>query len=369
LNIKSLQLKNYRNYENLNLNFNKRFNVIYGNNAQGKTNIIEAIFVCASGRSHRTSKDYDLLKIGSDFYYINLELKVEDVEKNIEIIYDKNGKKRIKINEIPLKKIGELMGNLNAVMFSPEDILLIKEGPSERRRFVDITISQFKPSYFFDLQQYAKIILQRNALLKNMHDNIDKNISLDIWNENLAKTGARIIKARNEFIKKIDMLACRKHMTLTNYNEKLNIKYNPSIKSGDYEDVKAIEKDFLCIIEHNLKREIAAGTTLAGPQRDDIDFLINDKSLKIFGSQGQQRTAMLALKLSEVEIIKEYTASSPVLLLDDVMSELDSKRRQYLFENIGDVQTFITTTEKSVFENIFNDEVSYFYVEQGVVFS
>jgi DNA replication and repair protein RecF len=224
-----LKLHNFRNYEKLEIDFSRDFNILYGENAQGKTNIIEAIFLCASGRSHRTSKDAELVRLDSDGYYVKLDIEKNASDTEVEIAYKKDDKRRIRINDIPVGRIGELVGQLNVVIFSPEDLLVIKEGPAERRRFLDITLSQLRPSYFYDLQQYSKILSQRNSLLKEIQFNNKLMDTLEIWNSNLVKTGSRIIKARRAFIEKLNIVAENMHYKLTDGKEKLETKYAPSV--------------------------------------------------------------------------------------------------------------------------------------------
>lgn len=365
--IKSISLRNYRNYDKLELDITNKFNVIYGDNAQGKTNILEAIFICSSGRSHRTSKDMELVKLGAKSFYIKVEVEKNKIGSNIEVTYELEGKKKIRINEVPLKKIGNLMGNLNTVIFSPEDLLVIKEGPSERRRFIDITISQLKPSYFYDLQQYYKILEHRNSLLKEIQINKKLVDTLDVWSENLVKTGSRIIKTRSEFIERLSIYARKEHSRLTGEMEKLDIRYVPSFLINDYSSVVSIENCFRRNMERNREKEIIKSTTLIGPQRDDYEIFLDDKSIKIYGSQGQQRTAALSLKMAEIDIMKEETGEWPVLLLDDVMSELDTKRQEYLFENLDGIQVFITCTEKSFFSKEAREKADFYRVISGSV--
>jgi len=349
LHIQKLKLRYFRNYKDLGIEFGEGYNIIYGDNAQGKTNIIEAIFLCASGRSHRTSRDLELVNTGSIGYYVKLDMFKNDADSSIEMIFEKNERKKIKINEIPAIKIGSLMGHLNAVIFSPEDLFIIKEGPSERRRFLDITLSQLRPSYFHDLQQYSKILLQRNMLLKEMVNRKELYDTLEIWNNHLIKTGSRIIKIRNEFIQRMDMKASMRHKKLSNEAEKLEVRYVPSFNVKNSYELNDIEEDYRKTVESAIKKEIYKCTTLFGPHRDDYDIILNGMSTKIYGSQGQQRTAVLSMKLAEIDIMKEDTGDCPVLLLDDVLSELDNNRQEYLFENIGKIQTFITCTDKSFF--------------------
>ena len=350
-----MKLRYFRNYKELGIEFGNGYNIIYGDNAQGKTNIIEAIFICASGRSHRTSRDIELVSTGEIGYYIKLDMVKDNVDSSVEMIFEKNERKKIKINDIPVKKIGNLMGHLNAVIFSPEDLFIIKEGPSERRRFLDITLSQLRPSYFHDLQQYAKILQQRNMLLKEISNRRDLNDTLEVWNNHIIKTGSRIIKARSEFIKRLDVAAAIRHNQLSNGTEKLEVKYVPSFNTGNQYNLCEIEYDYGKVLEASAKKELFKCTTMYGPHRDDYDIILNDMSTKVYGSQGQQRTAVLSMKLSEIDIMKEDTGDYPVLLLDDVLSELDNKRQEYLFENIEKVQTFITCTDKAFFRKTDNN--------------
>lgn len=365
--IKSLKLNNFRNYHALNIDFSKNFNVLYGDNAQGKTNIIESIFLCASGRSHRTSKDIELIKFDEHGCYIKLDLVKKDANTEIEIYLGKEEKKKIKVNDVPIRKIGNLIGHINVVIFSPEDLLVIKEGPSERRRFIDITLSQLRPSYFYDLQQYAKVISQRNTLLKEVQNNKSLFDTLEVWNSNLVCIGSRLIKSRSDFIKVLSMIAKENHYKLTDRKEKLDLRYTPSIDIKDIDNTKDIEKLFLKILDASQRKEILRGTTLYGPHRDDFEIYIDDVNIKAFGSQGQQRTAVLSIKLSEIKILKEENGEYPVLLLDDVMSELDRSRQEYLFENLKNIQTFITCTDINLIKEKISGESSFYRVSNGEI--
>lgn len=366
MHIKSIQLRNYRNYNYLNLNFADTFNIIYGNNAQGKTNIIEAIFLCASGRSHRTSRDDELIKSSASGFEIKLLMEKNGLEEEIHITFSKEERKKIRINEIPIRKIGDLMGHLNAVIFSPEDLLIIKQGPSERRRFIDITLSQLRPSYFYDLQQYSKILFQRNCLLKKIIINRQLEDTLDVWNKHLVKTGSRIMKARNSFVSTLDNFATARHSKLTNNEEKLQLKYSPSFENNfECSDIE-IEKAFYEILTRCKSKEIMKGTTLYGPHRDDLDIVLDGESTKIYGSQGQQRTCVLSMKLAEIDLMKEESGEFPVLLLDDVLSELDDKRKEYLLESVQGVQSFITSTDRRFFQGSPKD-TAFIHIENGAL--
>lgn len=367
MRILRLKLNNFRNYSSLDIRFANQFNIIYGNNAQGKTNIIEAIFLCASGRSHRTSKDSELIKNGESVFNINILIEKENISQEIDIVFNNEQRKRIKINDCPVRRIGDLMGHLNAVIFSPEDLLLIKQGPAERRRFIDITLSQIKPSYFYDLQKYAKIIYQRNSLLKEIAFKRGLEDTLEVWDCHLIKTGTRIMKERIKFVSRLNELAGKRHVNLTNNEEKLSLRYNPSFDCGDHMydlDSDGLENCFQDLLIRNRERELKKGNTIFGPHRDDLEIMLNGQTIKIYGSQGQQRTSVLSMKLAEIDLLKEESGDWPVLLLDDVLSELDDNRKEYLLNSIENVQTFITATDNRFLCAEKND-AAFFYVKAG----
>lgn len=365
--VKSLDLENFRNHRDTKISFSDRFNIIFGDNGQGKTNILEAIYLCASGRSHRTSKDSELIRFGCDSYKINTYVTNSGLDKDINICYLNDQKKQIKINEIPLNKIGALMGNLYAVLFSPEDLFIVKQGPMERRRFVDITLCQIKPSYFYDLQLMARILKQRNMLLKTLSTNSSLLDTLDVWNIKLAEVAASVIIARRSFTRKLSLLAQKQHKYLTVEKEIISFNYDCSFQLNEDTSKSEIIEIYQKLLEKNLQRDMVLGYTSVGPHRDDYDILINDKSLKTFGSQGQQRSAVLSLKIAEIELIHNETGDYPVLLLDDVMSELDDNRQKYLMDSITKVQTFITCTSDIHFRNTLKDKCNYFKLEDGRV--
>lgn len=365
MKITKLKLINFRNYEKLDVSFSGGINIIHGDNGQGKTNILEAIYLCATGRSHRTSKDIDLVKIGNNGYYTSVNIERDNNSVSIEISYETEQKKKVRINEIPAKRLGDLMGCMNAVLFSPEDLKIVKEGPSERRRFIDIMISQIKPSYFYNLQQYAKILEQRNNLLKEIAYKPALSDTLEIWDKNLVSTGAKIMEVRNSFAIRIAQMAAVNHNKLTDGIEALSMKYCPSVDCNGNYDTQNIETSFYRTIERLRRQEILKQTTMCGPQRDDYEIMLDDSSLRLMGSQGQQRTAVLALKLSEIDLMKEETGESPILLLDDVMSELDPKRQQFLLSNLEKIQTFISCTETDLFKEWITQSPAYYKVQNG----
>ena len=365
--VKSLGLQNFRNHIDTNILFSDSFNIIYGDNGQGKTNILEAIYLCATGRSHRTSKDSELIRFGSNAFNVNTSVSIGGLEKNISIDYLMDHKKQIKINEIPIKKIGSLLGNLYAVFFSPEDLFIVKQGPMERRRFVDITLSQIRPSYFYNLQIFSKILKQRNMLLKNANLKSEVFDTIDVWNAKMSEVATDIIIERQNFAKILSDLSQSQHKIISSEKEIILFKYNCSFQTFNENEKSQISQMYLSHLEKNISRDIAVGYTLIGPHRDDYDILINEKSLKTYGSQGQQRSAVLSLKIAEIELIRNETGQLPVLLLDDVMSELDENRQKYLMYGINNIQTFITCTGITQYQSLQKDMVKYFKVENGKV--
>ena len=352
--IKKVKLENFRNYDSLEVEFNKNFNLIYGNNAQGKTNILEAIYLSALGRSFQTNKDQELIKIGKNAAKIEVEYEKKDRSGKINI--EISDKKTFFINDIKQKKISEIVGKINLVMFYPDNISIIKGSPQDRRRFLDIMISQLKPNYLHLLNRYNKTLNQRNIYLKQIKFE-NKNLNmLDIWDESLSELSFQIYKYRKEYIEKIQNVIGEIHNNITNSGkeeEKIGIKY---ISSSDSK-----EKFYENLI-NNRKIDIKRGFTAVGIHRDDFDITINNKKVSIYGSQGQCRTSVLSLKLAELNIIKEEIGEDPILLLDDFMSELDEIRRTNLSKAINDNQVFITCTDKFEIEN---KNKSYFYIKNA----
>ncbi len=367
--VTDVKLKNFRNYENGNINFGKGVNIIYGNNAQGKTNILESIYAFTTGKSYRTNKDSEMILFDKEFANIKISFLNSNGINHGEIVLSSDKKKRIKINEVPINKIGELMGFFNAVIFSPEDLNLIKEGPSQRRKFINICISQLRPNYFYYLQQYIKVLNQRNNLLKSLSFNKSLIDTLPIWDEKLIECGSRIILSRLIFIEKIRTIAKEIHINITRNKEDLKIEYRTNVGIQNYskDNIEEIKEIFKKKLERNRKRELNYGMTLIGPHRDDINFFINDMQVKKYGSQGQQRTVVLTLKMAEMELINEELGEYPILLLDDIMSELDKSRQDYIMNNIMDKQVIITCTDINGF-NI--DKKNYIYrIENGKIYN
>lgn len=357
--IKSIELRNFRNYEKEKIFFSGKTNILYGKNAQGKTNVLEAIALFASGKSHRRAADRDLIKIGEETAGIYIEFESEGCEKNAEIIISKGKKKFIKLCGENLRRTSELLGVFGCVVFSPEELSLINGAPELRRNFTDLFLSSHKPLYYSNLKKYNKILKQKNNLLKKADEKISQ--TLDIWNEELASAGAEITAYRKNFIKEINPEANKAFCEITNGKESIEIKYIPSV-SCESENKEDIKNTLLCGMNKKKEAEMFLGTSVIGIHRDDFSFFINGENAKIYASQGQQRTAVISLKIAQSEMIKEKNGEYPIFLLDDVMSELDFERRKYLAEKITDKQVIITCTDRYEAEN-----AKYFSVENGKV--
>ena len=357
--IKRLQMLNYRNYIALDISFSKNVNVFIGDNAQGKTNILESIYYCAFAKSHRTSKDKELINWNGENTFISLSVSKKRIDKRIDINILKDGKKAIKINKIKVNKIGELFGSFNVVMFSPEDLKIIKDSPGVRRRFIDMELCQLNSRYYYNLVQYNKILNERNIVLKNMK--IDKDI-LDVYDIQLIDYGYNIITDRINYMDKLNYYGKNIHEDITSGKEQIEFKYVSTIK-----DLKNIKEDFYKILKQNRIKDIDRGVTSVGPHRDDFLVLINNVDTKIYGSQGQQRTAVLTIKFSSLKIIKELTGENPVLLLDDVLSELDFSRKKYILSTIGGLQTIITCTGIDDLTDYLDENSKIFKVKNGEI--
>lgn len=325
------------------MNFDEKINIIYGDNAQGKTNILESMYVCATSKSHRGSKDREIIRFDNDESHIKVNVKKNDMNYRIDMHLKKNKPKGIAVNGIPIKRAVELFGILNIVFFSPEDLNIIKNGPSERRRFIDMELSQLDKIYLDCLINYNKVVNQRNSLLKEYAFSGREDIisSLDIWDMQLVKYGNDVIKSREKFVKEINDLVKSIHTKLSGDREQLEIIYEPCVKEQDFESELVRVRD----------RDLKCKCTNIGPHKDDMCFLINGMDVRKYGSQGQQRTAALSLKLAEIELVKQIIHDTPVLFLDDVLSELDSRRQNFLLDSIGNIQTMITCTGLDEFIN------------------
>lgn len=345
--LKTLQLRQYRNYEMLELEADPQANLIIGANAQGKTNLLEAIYVLALSKSHRTFKDKELMTWGEDNTRIYGEVEKKYGLYRLDLSFRPKGKSA-KINGLEQSRLSDFIGSLNVVMFAPEDLSIVKGSPSIRRRFLDMEISQVFPSYIHHLSQYQKILQQRNQLLKQLqvaNKNEQSATLLDVWDEQLAEYGSKIIIKRQSFIYKLETWAKDIHRSITSNREDLKITYQPSFEIDDFSDESVLFKQYMLKLSQMRTQEKRRGVTLVGPHRDDLLFFINDMEVQTYGSQGQQRTTALSVKLAEIELIHEEVGEYPILLLDDVLSELDQQRQMQLIETFQHkVQTFITTT-------------------------
>lgn len=355
--IREVILFQFRNYEHLNLSLHPKLNIIYGKNAQGKTNILESLYICATGRSHRTTHEKETINWNKEESHIRLFLHKQNRIDKIDFHLDKAGKKSAAINGIPIQKLGELLGIMNVIIFSPEDLQLIKRGPKERRRFIDMELCQLDRLYYYNLQQYYKVLKQRNHLLKSININKSQKNMMDIWDEQLIYFGEKVIESRKVFIQKINDLAFLIHGNITSQKEKLLIEYLPNITNNQFKDK----------LRDNLIKDIQSGNTSIGPHRDDIIFKVNNMDLRTYGSQGQQRSVALSLKLAEIDLMKQETGEIPILLLDDVLSELDENRQKDLIGYIDNIQTILTCTgiEDVIFKQIHKGSI--YYVENGHV--
>lgn len=361
--IKSLELSDFRNYESLCIHFDRGVNILFGDNAQGKTNILEAIYVSATTKSHKSSKDKDIINFEKEEAHIRTYLEKDEIETRVDMHLRKSKTKGIAIDGVKIKKAAELLGLLNVVFFSPEDLSIIKNGPAERRRFIDMELCQLDNFYLYNLNNYNKIVNQRNKLLKDLYYNPTLKDTLTIWDSQLLSYGSKIIERRIQFIEQINGIIKEIHSNLSGGKETLRIEYEPNITIDAYEKELTYSQD----------KDIKLKQTTVGPHRDDISFMVKkageEKEIDIrkYGSQGQQRTAALSLKLSEIELVRKVTKDTPVLLLDDVLSELDSNRQNYLLNSIGDIQTIITCTGLDEFVNHRFEINKVFKVTNGVV--
>ena len=354
--IKSLKLKNYRNYDLLDLNFDPNTNILYGDNAQGKTNILEALYLSGTTKSHRGTKDRDIIQFGYDESHIETIVEKRGICFQIDMHLKKNSPKGIAIDKIPIRKAGELFGIVHFVFFSPEDLNIIKEGPAGRRRFIDLELSQLDKIYLSNLSNYNRIINQRNSLLKDLYGQKNLMDTLDIWDMQMVAYGTKVLDARKKFIKEVNEIISDIHFKLTGGKERISISYEASNGKMSLEEA----------LKRYRERDMRMKSTTVGPHRDDICFT-TDSGLDVrkFGSQGQQRTAALSLKMSEIELVKQVIKDTPVLLLDDVLSELDKHRQNYLLDSINNIQTIITCTGLDEFVNHRFSINKIFHIKNG----
>ncbi|MCA1061129.1 DNA replication/repair protein RecF [Rossellomorea aquimaris] len=364
--IEQLELRNYRNYESIDVTFENKVNVILGENAQGKTNIMESIYVLAMAKSHRTSNDKDLIRWDQEYAKIKGRIQKYNGALPLELVLSKKGKKA-KSNHLEQSKLSQYVGNMNVVMFAPEDLHLVKGSPQVRRRFIDMEIGQVSPVYLHDISLYQKILQQRNHYLKQLQTRKQKDQTmLDVLTEQFIEMAVKITKKRFEFVQLLESWAKPIHSGISRNLETLEIVYKPSLDVSDNQEwskmVDIYEQKFKDIRE----REIDRGVTLVGPHRDDLQFIVNGRDVQTFGSQGQQRTTALSVKLAEIELIHSEIKEYPILLLDDVLSELDDYRQSHLLNTIqGKVQTFVTTTNVDGIDHQTLNEATTFEVEAG----
>ena len=351
--IEKIKLNNFRNYEQLELDLNKDINIIYGNNAQGKTNILEAIFLSSFGKSFRTNKEKEMIRFNEQSCLVEIFYQKKDRDGKVKI--EIGNKKQISLNGIKLKKLSELLGNINIVIFTPDDINILKDGPASRRRFLDMMIGQLRPNYVYNLNMYLKTIEQRNNYLRQIREENKPEEMLEIWDENLAEYGEKIYIYRNEFIKKILNKINNIHKNITDAKEEIRIEYLSNCDN---------KENYLKLLKERRKLDIIKGYTTKGIHRDDFVIYINDKEVSTYGSQGQNRTAVLSLKLSELQVVYDEIGEYPILLLDDFMSELDEVRRKNFLNNIKNTQVILTGTDKIELSDV---EYSIFNIKEGKI--
>lgn len=366
MHINNIFLLNYRNYEQQSIELDKGINIFYGQNAQGKTNIIESVYMASTGKSHRTQKDSEIIKWGCTESKVKISYDRDGSNNDIEIYLSKSAKKSVKLNGVKLTKLGDLIGNLNTVIFSPDHMKIIKEGPIERRRFMDIILCQIKPGYYHNLSQYLKVLEQRNNLLNEAFENQSVLSTIDIWDEQLVNYGTKVMNERMLFLDKLDVYAKETHSEITNGKEKLKLRYK-SFSKNDHINEKELKECYYRELKNSLSMDVRRGITHIGPHRDDIYIFIDGKEVKNYGSQGQQRTSLLSLKISELKYMDYEMSVLPVLLLDDVFSELDVERQKYLVNFIKNVQTVITCTDVGYFRQLGSETYSLYNVVGGNV--
>ncbi len=355
MKILSLELQDYRNYRELKLELSPGINVLYGDNAQGKTNALEAICLCATAKSHRGTKDRELIRFGEEEAHIKVMVEKRGVPCRVDVHLKKNRAKGVAVNGVPLRRVADLFGILHVVIFSPEDLGIIKDSPAERRRFLDMELCQLSRIYAHNLIRYHKVIAQRNKLLKEWDEQPELRDTLDIWDQQLVSYGVPLIENRRSFIRDLNQLVREIHFSISGGKEQAELSYVPNVEAEELGRVLARERS----------RDLKARTSLTGPHRDDMIFLVNGVDVRRFGSQGQQRTAALSLKLAEIEIVKKVIQDSPILLLDDVLSELDGSRQKQLLQRISHIQTVVTCTGLDEFVHHCFPIDRVFHIEDG----
>ncbi|MFL2063060.1 DNA replication/repair protein RecF [Latilactobacillus sakei] len=367
--LSELQLNHYRNYESVDVHFSPDTNVLIGENAQGKTNLLEAIYVLALARSHRTNTNRELIQWHEDFAKITGLVQRSAGKTPLELVLSQKGKKA-KVNHLEQAKLSQYIGQLNVVLFAPEDLNIVKGSPAVRRHFIDMEFGQMSSKYLYNISQYKSILKQRNQYLKQLQRRQAKDlVYLGVLSDQLAAYGAEVTVARRQFLQQMEKWAQKLHQEITKDREVLTFKYQSQIPEEQLDQsVEELYQQFQTLYEKQQTREVEQGTTLIGPHRDDVQFLVNDKDVQAFGSQGQQRTTALSVKLAEIDLMKAQTGEYPILLLDDVLSELDDLRQTHLLKTFQNkVQTFLTTTS---LENVKKEIIAtprVFTVTNGVV--
>lgn len=344
MNIQKIKVENFRNYHEEEVIFHDKVNVIVGDNAQGKTNLLESIYVSSLGRSFRTTKDKEMIRFEEQFARIVATYNAEDQEKKVDIGFNKEGKKEIKVNNVKVDKMTEMLNHFYVVVFSPDDLKIVKEEPEKRRNFIDRELCKMRISYLNNLVQYKKILMQRNAYLKS--EKKEKQ-AMQVWDDVLSQYGARVVLQRQEFIDELNQISREIHDKITQGKERLEISYLPNVKPDPDENVDQLMQKMQRKLADTYRSDLYAGNTGTGPHKDDVLILINGISARQYGSQGQQRTAALSMKLAEIYLIEKEKGEKPILLLDDVLSELDADRQKYLIQALSESQLFITAAELS----------------------
>lgn len=365
MKIKEIQIKNFRNYRHLNLKLNENFNVFFGKNGSGKTNVLEAISMLISGKSFRTSRDRELLNFHEEQYEIDALIERRGLEKDYNLVYEKDRKKRIQVNLSNVNTLRELRRESPLVVFVPEDLKIVKEGPSLRRKYLNEAISNLDLIYRYNLSKYNKILKEKNELLKRRNRNLNERLLFEGYNIQLASLGSYIVMARKKYIDTLNREIKDIHLNITDGDEILFCNYQSPL--AEFDDLKEIESKMLEGLRSSLERDLYVKYSTYGPQRDDIEILFNERDLKTYGSQGQQRSAILSMKIVEINLIIKNRNIKPILLLDDVFSELDSLRRQRLIESISGIQSFITMAEKMYLKEFNINNSNLYLVENGEV--
>ena len=355
--IESIDLQNFRNYEDLHLDLGEGTHIFYGENAQGKTNLLEAIYLSASNKSHRSAKDREMIRFGEEEAHIKVMALRKEVRIRIDMHLKKDKNKGIAVNGVPLRRSRDFIGTLNAVIFSPEDLQIVKEGPQERRKFIDTELCQLDPIYTNSYMNYRKALEERNKLLKDLYYEPALQDTMDVWDAQLVRFGSDLIRKRNDFIRELAEITLPIHDHLSGGREELRLRYEPDVTEENYAERLRAARD----------RDSRMKTTTVGPHRDDFGFILNDVDARIYGSQGQQRTSALSLKMAEISMVRKKTGNQPVLLLDDVFSELDSARQSCLLDGIQDIQTFITCTGLDDFISRHFEKKMVYEVKNGAV--